>query len=72
MQYRRFAILGTVLMAAQAFCYNAIFFTYALILTKFYAIPTAEIGWFIPPFAVGAISRVRCCSAASSTRSAAR
>ncbi len=52
-QYRRRAILGTVLMAAQAFCYNAIFFTYALILTKFYAIPTAEIGWFILPFAVG-------------------
>lgn len=52
-RYRRRAILGTVLMAAQAFCYNAIFFTYALILTKFYDIPTAEIGWFILPFALG-------------------
>ncbi|MGE0224864.1 MAG: MFS transporter, partial [Acetobacteraceae bacterium] len=28
--YRRRTILGVVLMAAQAFCYNAIFFTYAL------------------------------------------
>ena len=25
-------------MAAQAFCYNAVFFTYALILTQFYDI----------------------------------
>jgi len=40
-------------MATQAFCYNAIFFTYALILTKFYAIPPAAIGWFILPFALG-------------------
>jgi MFS family permease len=52
-QYRQRAILGTVLMATQAFCYNAIFFTYAMILTKFYGIPTAEIGWFILPFALG-------------------
>jgi MFS family permease len=28
--------LGLVLMASQAFIYNAIFFTYALVLTKFY------------------------------------
>ena len=45
--------LGLVLMATQAFCYNAIFFTYALILTKFYAVPAAAIGWFILPFAAG-------------------
>ena len=30
------AVLGIALMAAQAFCYNAVFFTYALILTRFY------------------------------------
>lgn len=46
-------VLGMVLMATQAFCYNAIFFTYALILTKFYAVPAASIGWFILPFAAG-------------------
>ena len=45
--------LGLVLMATQAFCYNAIFFTYALILTKFYAVPASSIGWFILPFAAG-------------------
>jgi len=42
-----------VLMAAQAFFYNAIFFSYALVLTRFYAIPSAAIGWYILPFALG-------------------
>jgi MFS family permease len=46
-------VLGVVLMATQAFCYNAIFFTYALILTKFYDIRPAAIGWFMLPFALG-------------------
>ncbi|MFC3078156.1 MFS transporter [Phenylobacterium terrae] len=45
--------LGVVLMATQAFCYNAIFFTYALILTDFYDIPASSIGWFMLPFAAG-------------------
>lgn len=52
-RHPRRTALGVVLMATQAFCYNAIFFTYALILTKFYAIPPAAIGWFILPFALG-------------------
>jgi MFS family permease len=51
--YRRRAILGIALMAAQAFCYNAVFFTYALILKQFYAIPSDNIGWFMLPFAAG-------------------
>ena len=51
--YRRRTVLGIALMAAQAFCYNAVFFTYALILTQFYAIPSANIGWFMLPFAAG-------------------
>lgn len=45
--------LGITLMATQAFCYNAIFFTYALILTEFYGIEPAHIGWFMLPFALG-------------------
>ncbi|RAK52076.1 MFS transporter [Phenylobacterium deserti] len=45
--------LGLVLMAAQAFCYNAIFFTYALMLTRFYGIAPQNVGWFILPFALG-------------------
>ena len=40
-------------MTAQAFFYNAIFFTYALVLTRFYDVPTAAIGWYILPFALG-------------------
>ncbi|MDP3748143.1 MAG: MFS transporter [Phenylobacterium sp.] len=52
-RHPRRTVLGVVLMATQAFCYNAIFFTYALILTKFYAIAPAAIGWFMLPFALG-------------------
>ena len=40
-------------MGAQAFFYNAIFFTYALVLTDFYAIPADHVGWYILPFAAG-------------------
>jgi len=52
-EYRRRAVLGIALMAAQAFCYNAVFFTYALILTRFYGVASASIGWFMLPFAAG-------------------
>jgi MFS family permease len=52
-QYQRRTVVGVVLMAAQAFCYNAVFFTYALILTKFYGIASGSVGWFMLPFAAG-------------------
>ncbi|HEX2216508.1 MAG TPA: MFS transporter, partial [Xanthobacteraceae bacterium] len=39
--------VGLTLMAAQAFFYNAIFFTYALVLTDFYGIAADRIGWYI-------------------------
>ena len=51
--YRRRTVLGVTLMAAQAFCYNAVFFTYALILKQFYAVASSDIGWFMLPFAAG-------------------
>jgi MFS family permease len=51
--YPRRTTLGVTLMATQAFCYNAIFFTYALILSRFYGVPAADIGWYILPFAAG-------------------
>jgi MFS family permease len=51
--YRKRTLVGLTLMTAQAFFYNAIFFTYALILTKFYDIPAGRIGWYILPFAAG-------------------
>ena len=40
-------------MAAQAFFYNAIFFTYALVLTDFYGIQPEHVGWYLLPFAAG-------------------
>jgi MFS family permease len=46
-------VVGVVLMASQAFCYNAVFFTYALVLTKFYGVPGNTVGWYILPFAFG-------------------
>ena len=52
-RYRRQTVLGVSLMAAQAFCYNAILFTYALVLTRFYGVPSGQIGLFILPFAFG-------------------
>ena len=51
--HRDRAVLGLVLMASQAFFYNAVFFTYALVLTRFYAIPAQQVGWFMLPFALG-------------------
>lgn len=44
---------GLVLMISQAFIYNAIFFTYALVLTRFYGIAADKVGLYILPFAVG-------------------
>jgi MFS family permease len=51
--YRQRTFVGLSLMAAQAFFYNAIFFTYALILTDFYDVGIDSVGWYILPFAAG-------------------
>ncbi len=51
--HRPRTLVGLSLMAAQAFFYNAIFFTYALILTDFYGVPSDRIGWYLLPFAAG-------------------
>jgi MFS family permease len=50
-RYPRRAVLGLVLMTSQAFCYNAIFFTYALVLDRFYAVPPQDVGLYLLPFA---------------------
>jgi MFS family permease len=52
-RYRSRALLGLVLMVAQAFFYNAIFFTYSLTLTRFYAVPPERVGAYLLPFAIG-------------------
>jgi MFS family permease len=51
--YRQRAVLGFVLLVTQAFFYNAIFFTYALILGTFYGVPSGQVGYYIFPFALG-------------------
>ncbi|MEP9375336.1 MFS transporter [Aquabacter sp. CN5-332] len=51
--YPQRTLLGLALMTAQAFFYNAIFFSYALILGTFYGVPNAEVGWYVLPFAAG-------------------
>jgi MFS family permease len=52
-KYRTRAALGFVLMAAQAFFYNAIFFTLALVLAQFYQVPAERVGLYMIPFALG-------------------
>src|SRR3954462_12228713 len=51
--YRQRSVVGLVLMVAQAFFYNAIFFTFALVLTDFFGIPANNVGWYLLPFAAG-------------------
>jgi MFS family permease len=52
-RHNRRAVLGLTLMASQAFFYNAIFFTYALVLARFYGVADEHVGYYIFPFAVG-------------------
>jgi MFS family permease len=54
-QYPTRSLLGFSLMVGQAFLYNAIFFTYALVLTTFYHISAITVGYYIIPFAIGNI-----------------
>src|SRR5271166_6299722 len=66
-RFRLRTFVGLTLMAAQAFFYNAIFFTYALVLTKFYGVSAGDVGWYILP-SPPAIFSVPLCSARCSTR----
>jgi MFS family permease len=51
--YRQRTLVGLSLMAAQAFLFNAVFFTYALILTDFYGVQPSHVGWHLLAFAAG-------------------
>jgi len=51
--YPRRSILGTTLMITQSFLYNSIFFTYTIVLGKFYNVPASATPWFLIAFAVG-------------------
>jgi len=52
-EHRSRTMVGLSLMISQAFFYNAIFFTYALILTDFYGVAANQVGWYLLPFAAG-------------------
>jgi len=49
------SVLGLSLMIAQAFFYNAIYFTYALLLIRFYDVPAGRVGLYLLPFSLGNI-----------------
>jgi MFS family permease len=52
-RYWRRTVLGISLMLSQAFLYNAIFFSYALILVRFHHVEPEHVGLYIVPFAAG-------------------
>nr|WP_246410448.1 MFS transporter [Roseateles terrae] len=52
-RYRTRSGVALALMLAQAFFYNAIFFTYALVLTRFYGVADTRVALYIFPFALG-------------------
>jgi MFS family permease len=51
--YWRRGVLGATLMISQSFLYNAIFFTYTLVLTKFYGVSSSNAPIYLIAFAVG-------------------
>jgi MFS family permease len=51
-RYRARSVLCLTLMIAQAFFYNAIFFTYSLLLTRFFAVAADDVGAYLIPFAL--------------------
>jgi MFS family permease len=52
-RYRARSGLVLALMVSQAFFYNAIFFTYALVLTRFMGVAQGDVGLYLFPFAAG-------------------
>ena len=51
--YKWRSLLAFTLMAAQAFLFNAVFFTYGLVLTRAYHVPAQNVGTYILPLALG-------------------
>jgi MFS family permease len=45
--------LGLALFVGQAFLYNAVFFTYALVLDQFFKVPAGRVGWYLIPIGLG-------------------
>lgn len=55
-KYPRRTLVGVTMMVTQSFLYNAIFFTYALVLENFYDTPPAAASTYFIVFAVGNLS----------------
>ena len=51
--YPKRTVLGLSLFIGQAFLYNAVFFTYALVLDKFYGVGANAVGFYVFAFAIG-------------------
>ena len=52
-KYPKRSALGLSLFIGQAFLYNAVFFTFALVLTKILKVDDATAPWFLIPLAIG-------------------
>jgi MFS family permease len=52
-EYPKRAVLGASLMITQSFLYNAIFFTYAIVLTRFYGVSASTVPIYGLAFSVG-------------------
>ncbi|MGN6446979.1 MFS transporter [Amnibacterium sp.] len=52
-RYPKRTLVAFSMMVTQSFLYNAIFFTYAIVLTTFYKVPEGQIPLFFIPFAIG-------------------
>jgi MFS family permease len=52
-RYRQRSILALVLMIAQSFLYNSVFFTFGLILAHFYHVPDEQVGLYLLLLAIG-------------------
>ena len=68
-EYPSRSILGAALMISQSFLYNAIFFTYALVLTKIYGVDAANTLRTTSCFSRSATSSARSPSGTCSTPS---
>lgn len=52
-EHRNRSVLVLALMVAQAFLFNAVFFTYALVLTHFYHVEQTRVGLYLVPLTLG-------------------
>ncbi len=51
--YPKRFVLGLSLFIGQAFLYNAVFFTFALVLTDIMGVPSSTAPWYLIPLAIG-------------------